>query len=237
MHKNIQETREFLNRLLTLLRLPLNCEVAVFPPFTSLPAAAELLKDSQIGYGAQNLHWEDAGAFTGEIAPGFLSEIGCRYCLVGHSERRNLFGESDDICNRKVKAALRHQLRPILCCGETLEQRKQNQTIEVIRRQLEKGLKGITTPDLEIAYEPVWAIGTGQNASPEQAEEVHHWIRLWLERRFGSQAVQVRIIYGGSVKPDNALLLLARPDIDGLLVGGASLEVNSFAAIVNSCHK
>lgn len=237
MHKSIGETRKFLRQLLKILKPHPSCEVAVFPSFTSLPAAADILHNTSIHYGAQNVHWEDSGPFTGEISPRFLSEIGCHYCIIGHSERRHLFGETDEICNRKIKAAQTHGLRPIFCCGETLAERKENETIKVIRRQLEKGLRGITNPEIDIAYEPVWAIGTGQNATPAQAEEIHRWIRLWLTRKFGQHASQIRILYGGSVKPENAVSLIAQPNIDGLLIGGASLEINSFGIIVNSCQK
>jgi|UniRef100_A0A7V3PSS2 triosephosphate isomerase len=237
MNKNIRETREFLNQLLNSLKTPLTCEVAIFPPFTSLPAAAEILKNTPIRYGAQNLHWKESGAFTGEIAPVFIAEIGCHYCIVGHSERRRLFGETDEICNLKVKAAQHHRLRPILCCGETLEEQRQNETFNVLHNQLEKGLKDVTIPDFDLAYEPVWAIGTGQNATPEQAEKVHRWIRDWLRNKFADYSLQVRILYGGSVKPENAHQLIAQPDVDGLLIGGASLEVNTFVAIVNSCQR
>ncbi|MEO0009894.1 MAG: triose-phosphate isomerase [candidate division WOR-3 bacterium] len=234
MHKNIRETREFLHSLIKLLRHPLPCEVAIFPPFTSLPAAAEILTDSAIALGAQNVHWEPAGAFTGEISPLFLVELGCRYCIIGHSERRLLFGETDEICNRKIKAAQSAGLRPILCCGETLEERNAHQTIEILRRQLEKGLKGITSNSLDIAYEPVWAIGTGHTATPDQAAEIHNWIHLWLRNRFGDAADRIRVLYGGSVKPENAMALIRQTGVDGLLVGGASLDVNAFTIIVNS---
>uniref|UniRef100_A0A7C1NBP7 Triosephosphate isomerase n=1 Tax=candidate division WOR-3 bacterium TaxID=2052148 RepID=A0A7C1NBP7_UNCW3 len=234
MHKNIRETREFLHSLIKLLRPPLPCEVAIFPPFTSLPAAAEILTDSGIALGAQNVHWEPTGAFTGEISPLFLVELGCRYCIIGHSERRLLFGETDEICNRKIKAAQSAGLRPILCCGETLEERNAHQTIEILRRQLEKGLKGITSADLDIAYEPVWAIGTGHTATPDQAAEIHNWIHLWLRSRFDDAADHIRVLYGGSVKPENAMALIRQTGVDGLLVGGASLDVNTFSIIVNS---
>lgn len=215
--------------LLNTLPQKTSAEVAVFPPFTSLPAVAQVLTGSPIAWGGQNLHWEDSGAFTGEIAPGFLVELGCRFVLVGHSERRQLFGERDDDCGRKVTAAISNGLRPVLCCGETLEQREAGQTFAVIERQLAAGL-----PDsggLEIAYEPVWAIGTGRAATPAQAAEVHAWIRDWL-RRARPTLASVRILYGGSVKPDNAAALLGQPDVNGFLVGGASLDAGSFAGIV-----
>lgn len=237
MNKNIQATREFILRLLQQLAPPLHCEVAIFPPFTSLPAAAEMLAKSPFNLGAQDVHWEFAGAFTGEISPLFLSELGCRYCLVGHSERRQLFRETDEICNRKIKAVQAVGIRPILCCGEQLEERQAGQTIDVVKRQLVAGLANIESPNLDIAYEPVWSIGTGVTATAEQAAEVQHWIRQWLQKRFGTAADQIRILYGGSVKPDNAGALASRPEINGLLVGGASLDVNAFISIVNATQE
>ncbi len=236
MNKGIQETREFVQQLLERLSSPLPAEVAIFPPFTSIPAVAEILKNHHITYGAQNIYWELSGAFTGEISPKFLVELGCRYCLIGHSERRLMFGETDETCNRKVKSALNHNLRPILCCGETLTERENDDTIKVIRRQLERGLRGITSPELDIAYEPVWAIGTGHTATPEQAQEIHYWIRLWLKERFPHNDNSIRTLYGGSVKSKNAASLLNQPDVQGLLVGGASLDIDEFVLIVNSCQ-
>ncbi|MEO0085543.1 MAG: triose-phosphate isomerase [candidate division WOR-3 bacterium] len=206
-----------------------SAEVAVFPPFTSIPAVAEVFAGSHIVWGGQNLHWEDSGAFTGEVAPGFLAELGCRFVLVGHSERRQLFGEQDDGCGRKVAAAIRNGLRPILCCGETLNERETGRTLAVIERQLDAGLP--ESGELEIAYEPVWAIGTGRAATPEQVAEVHARIRDWLRRKRPALA-SARILYGGSVKPDNAASLLDGPDVNGFLVGGASLDAGSFSRIV-----
>lgn len=204
-------------------------EVAVFPPFTSIPAVAEVLAGSHIAWGGQNLHWENSGAFTGEVAPGFLAELGCRYVIVGHSERRHIFAEPDEVCGRKVAAAMRFGLKPVLCCGETLDERETGQTFAVIERQLAAALPD--SGELVIAYEPVWAIGTGRAATPEQVAEVHAWIRNWL-RQLRPALSAVRILYGGSVKPDNAASLLSLPDVDGFLVGGASLVAGSFAAIV-----
>ncbi len=235
MNKGPREAQEFIEKLLERLPSPPPGEIAIFPPFTSIPVVAELLKNQYVNYGAQNLHWESSGAFTGEISPKFLVELGCRYCLVGHSERRQMFGETDETCNRKVKAALNHNLRPILCCGETLTERENDETIKVIRRQIERGLRGVTSSELDIAYEPVWAIGTGHTATPEQAQEVHHWIRLWLKERFPGNDHGIRILYGGSVKSSNATSLLKQPDIQGLLIGGASLNIDEFITIVNSC--
>lgn len=206
-------------------------EVAVFPPLVSIPAVAQALTGSPIAWGAQNMHWEQQGAFTGETSPAFLVDLKCRYVLIGHSERRLLFAEDDAACNRKLLSAQACGLHPILCCGETEAQRQAGQTFVVLSSQLDKGLTGAALGDrLTIAYEPVWAIGTGRNATPAEAGEVHRWIRHWL----GPAGTSTRIIYGGSVRPDNIDLLLAEPDIDGVLVGGASLDVNSFTRIACS---
>ncbi|MEO0074341.1 MAG: triose-phosphate isomerase [candidate division WOR-3 bacterium] len=209
-------------------------EVVVFPPMVSLPAVASVLAGSTIIWGAQNVHWEQQGAFTGETSPLFLVDLNCQYVLVGHSERRLMFAEDDVVCNRKIRAAQKCGLRPILCCGETKAQRKAGQTFDVISAQLREGLTGAELNDqMIIAYEPVWAIGTGSNATPAEAAEVHRWIRSWL----GSAGTATRIIYGGSVSPDNIDLLLAEPEIDGVLVGSASLDVSSFTTIVSSVRK
>ncbi len=234
MNKVPNEAREFARQLLTRVSASATVEVAVFPPFTSIPAVAEVLQGTHISYGAQNMHWESKGAFTGEVSPVFLKELGCTYCIIGHSERRHFFGEGDEACNLKVRAAQAYGLKAVLCCGETLQERQGGETFSVVKRQLEKGLKGIPQPDFEIAYEPVWAIGTGQNATPEQAQEVHSWIRHWLDDNYPAGAKAVRIIYGGSVKPENASTLLQEPDIDGVLVGGASLDLEDFLAIANA---
>ena len=212
-------------------------EVVVCPPFTALPAVAETLHGSAVGLGAQNCHWEDQGAFTGEISPPMLAELGCRMVLLGHSERRHVFREVDEEINRKVGAALRHGLTPILCLGETAEERRQGLTFTVVEGQLRAGLAGLAAEDIGrclLAYEPVWAIGTGVNATPAQAAEVHGYLR-GLISEVGSKdlAQSVRILYGGSVKADNAAPLIEEPDIDGALVGGASLDPRSFIAIAD----
>jgi len=211
-------------------------ELAVFPSFTALPAVADVLRGTAIAYGGQNCHWEPSGAFTGETAPGFLAELGCRYVLVGHSERRTLFGETDETCRKKVLAALAAGLEPLLCCGETLPERESNLTFTVIERQLRSTLVGLpSAASFTIAYEPVWAIGTGRTATPPQAGEVHAFIRPWLSRNLSPEvAERTRLLYGGSVKPDNVVELLRQPDVDGALIGGASLEVASFCAIANA---
>ncbi len=213
-------------------------EVIVAPPFIAIPAVAQALAGSTIGLGAQNMHFEDGGAFTGEISAPMLKECGVRHVILGHSERRRIFGESDEFINKKVKTALRHGLAPILCVGESLEEREAGRTIEVVLGQLNRGLQGWTNAQIAritLAYEPVWAIGTGRNATPEQAQSVHGAIRGALEERPGATPPRrTRILYGGSVTPENVDSLIAKPDIDGALVGGASLKADAFARIVRA---
>ena len=215
-------------------------DVLVAPPATALSAAAEALRGGAVLLGAQNMHWEDEGAFTGEVSPRMLRDAGCTHVILGHSERRQLFAESDENVARKAQAAFRHGLIPIVCVGETLAERDSDRTMEVVERQLERALRGLT-PDQAaaavIAYEPVWAIGTGRNATPEQAQEVHAFIRKLASRSHGEgAAAAVRILYGGSVKPDNAAALLGQADVDGALVGGASLKAGSFLEIVRAAR-
>jgi len=211
-------------------------EVVLIPPFTSLAAVAGIVKDSPVRLGGQNCHWEDKGAFTGEISPLMLKEAGCRYVLAGHSERRQYFGETDATVNRRLRAALRHGLTPVFCLGETLAEREQGRTEARIVEQLEGGLNGLTGEEfgrIVVAYEPVWAIGTGQTATPGQAEEVHSLLRDRLAKKYGQAPSGCAIIlYGGSVKPDSAFSLYQEKNIDGFLVGGASLEAGSFTAII-----
>lgn len=236
MYKGAREAGEFVRLLAERIGAEKDREVVVFPPFTSIPAVAQVLKElnSTIVYGAQDVFWEAEGAFTGEVSPVFLAELGCRYVLVGHSERRHLLGESDEMCRLKVAAALQHGLRPILCCGETLQEREAGETTDVIKKQLTAGLSGVLAEaNFDIAYEPVWAIGTGKNATGDQIEEVHNFIRHWLSARFNKDGERIRIIYGGSVKPANIDSLMAQPSVDGVLVGGASLDLDSFVRIVN----
>ena len=213
-------------------------EVIVCPPYTALAAVADALRGSHIGLGAQDLFWEPQGAFTGEVSPRMLADAGCRYVIIGHSERRTLFGETDDTVRRKLGAARQHGLQPIVCIGETLAQREAGRTFEVLPRQLEGALTQLAPADAEsliLAYEPVWAIGTGRNATPEQAQEVHAFIRRWAAKRFGERAAEsLRIQYGGSVTTANAASLLQQPDVDGALVGGASLKADAFSAIVKA---
>lgn len=211
-------------------------EVVVCPPFTALDAVAEECKELGIGLGAQNMHWEASGAFTGEVAPQMVKDVGCQYVIIGHSERRQYFGETNETVNAKVKAALANQLIPIMCVGETLEQRETGITDRICREQVVEGLQGIDAAKLRrlvVAYEPIWAIGTGKSASAKDAEHVINYIRSVLADLLGADiAKDIRIQYGGSVKPDNIEELMAQPNIDGALVGGASLKADSFAAIV-----
>jgi triosephosphate isomerase (TIM) len=215
-----------------------NVEVAVCPPFVYLIPVAQALASSHVKLGSQDVYFETKGAFTGEISCEMLKDCGCRYVIIGHSERRHILGENDKLINAKLKAVIAAGLSPILCVGEKLEERDANQTEKVIETQLKGGMDGLTAQqlkDLVIAYEPVWAIGTGRNATPEQAQEVHQFIRNWLTNKFGAAFAQaVRIQYGGSVKADNAASLMAKPDVDGALVGGASLKADDFLKIIQA---
>ena len=212
-------------------------DVVLCPPYTSLQAVGRAIENTLVRLGAQNMHWENSGAFTGEISAAMLRDLYCHYVILGHSERRQLFQETDHDVNTKVKAALAATLNPIMCVGETLEERESGKTEDVITRQVETGLQDIgnNLGGLIVAYEPVWAIGTGKTATPEQAQDVHHFIRELLQKQFGeAKAGATRIQYGGSVKPDNAKALMSQPDIDGGLIGGASLETRAFVEIVKS---
>ncbi len=240
MNKNLQESIDLIRALLSDEPSSLSAAVRVIicPPFTSLPVAAELLRGSRTLLGAQNMSEHDEGAFTGEISWKMLKSVGCTYVILGHSERRQFFRESDDLINRKARKALATGLIPIVCVGETLEQRERGVTTEVVSLQVRGVVAGISRASVEkmiIAYEPVWAIGTGRNATPDQAQEVHREIRSLLSVMHGKECSEKVVIqYGGSVKPDNAGMLLAQPDIDGALVGGACLISNSFWEIVRS---
>jgi triosephosphate isomerase (TIM) len=235
MHKTIAEALEFTKELQQLGPCG-DREVVLAPPFTALAAVGQTLLQQGFALAAQNCHWEEQGAYTGEVSLGMLRDVGCRYVIVGHSERRQLFGETDDAVQKKVAAVFRHQLLPILCVGETLAEREANRTFEVVSRQLTRALEGLPSGQAErlvIAYEPVWAIGTGKTATPAQAQEVHAFLREHCQTLYDKTvAKHIRIVYGGSVKPDNVDTLMAQPDIDGLLVGGASLEVASFKRII-----
>ncbi|MBV9340889.1 MAG: triose-phosphate isomerase [Acidobacteria bacterium] len=236
MYKNVVETREFFREFLPLVAGHERDEIVVCPPYVDVPAAVESVKASQVAIGAQDVHWKDEGAFTGEISPRMLADVGCTHVIVGHSERRQYFLETDDSVNLKLKAALGHGLTPIVCVGEVLEEREAGLTEDVLRRQCARAFHAISAKKaakLVIAYEPVWAIGTGKTATPEMASEAHVLIRGEAAKVFGEDfAQQLRILYGGSVKPENAKALMAEPEIDGALVGGASLAVKSFVAIV-----
>ena len=235
MHGTIAEAKGLAEAIRDGLKRPRGVEVAICPPFTALTAVSEVLAGSPVLLGAQNCHWEDKGAFTGEISPPMLVDLGCRLVLVGHSERRHLFHETDDEINKRVGAALRHGLRPLLCVGETADERRQGLTFTVVEGQLRAAWAGLSPEAIGrccLAYEPVWAIGTGLTATPGQAGEVHGYLR-GLISELGSRelAQSVRILYGGSVKPDNAAAFTEEPDIDGVLVGGASLDAPGFISI------
>jgi triosephosphate isomerase len=236
MHATLGEARALVRGLAERVGNRTDREVLVAPPFTALAAVAEAVRGSRILVAAQNMHQEDKGAFTGEISPLMVRDAGATHVVLGHSERRQLFGETDEVVRRKVEAALKHDLIPVVCVGETLAERDADQTFAVVDRHLDGVLTHVEAPQAErvvIAYEPVWAIGTGRTATPQQAQEVHLHIRLRLAERFGdATAARMRIQYGGSVKAANAAALMAEPDIDGALVGGASLDAAEFAAIV-----
>jgi len=239
MNKTPSETGDFFEAFLPLFPEAVAVDIVVAPPFVSIPAAASEAGGSEaVSLAAQNMSHEASGAFTGEVSAAMLNELGVAYVILGHSERRTLYGEDDAVINRKVHAALAAGLCPILCIGESLEERDAGRLESVLTGQLEGSLAGIDAAQLAgivLAYEPVWAIGTGRTASPEQAQEAHAYVRSVLARLFGDEAAAaVRIQYGGSAKPDNAGELIAQPDIDGFLVGGASLDPESFAAIVRS---
>lgn len=236
MFKTTAEAVALASALVELLKNVDDVEVAVCPPFTALHAVSKVLAGSGIALGAQDLHWEKEGAYTGEISAPMLLDVGCRYVIVGHSERRQYFGETDGMINKKTRAALTHHLIPIVCVGETLEERETGRTFEVIEGQVRGSLADLTPEQgksLVIAYEPVWAIGTGRTALPSQANGAQGFIRKLLADRFGQEiSDRIPILYGGSVKPDNIAALMAEPEIDGALVGGASLDAPSFAKIV-----
>lgn len=235
MNKSLKDAQQYGQELLPLLADYSGVEVVVCPPFTSLTLMSQIYAGSKIKLGAQNLFWEMKGAYTGEISPAMLVDAGCTYVILGHSERRQIMGENDAIINRKVRAALDAGLIPILCVGETLQERENNRAREVVKEQLVRDLKNITfvPPGLVIAYEPVWAIGTGVNASSDDAQEMIGFIRSYLAKIYDRElADSVRILYGGSVNEENVAEFMGEVDIDGALVGGASLQANSFARIV-----
>jgi triosephosphate isomerase (TIM) len=236
MFKTVHEAVVFAKEFRNLVKDTTDVEIVVAPPFTALHSVAEAVRNSTVGVAGQNLHWEREGAFTGEVSAGMLKEAGAEYVIIGHSERRRLFHETDETVNRKLVAALAAELTAIVCIGETLEEREKNETLAVLDRQIKAGLDGLTgeqVASLVIAYEPVWAIGTGRNATPQQAGEAHAHIRSRVRQWFGGPAADhCHVIYGGSVKPDNIHELVLLPDVDGALVGGASLDVKAFSDIV-----
>ena len=236
MHKTVPEAVALAKQLKEAFPEVGDRDIVIAPPFTALRPVSEILKGSAVHLSAQNMHWEEKGAYTGEISPAMLIDAGCEFVILGHSERRTLFGETGEIVNRKMHAALKAGLRPIFCIGETLEQRKSGATFTILQKQIKEGLNNIDSSDIRqvaLAYEPVWAIGTGETATPAQAQEAHRVIRETLASIFGQgYASQAVIMYGGSVNPGNIRSLMEQPDINGALVGGASLEFATFTGII-----
>jgi triosephosphate isomerase len=241
MYKTVADAVKYVKEFRGLVKDIGDVEIVLAPTFTAVHAAAEAARNSNVLIAAQDLYWEREGAYTGEIGAPMIREAGAEYVIVGHSERRTLFGETDATVNRKAVAAFAAGLTPIVCIGETLDQRERNETFDVLDRQIKAGLDGLTAEQmglLVLAYEPVWAIGTGRNATPEQANEAHGHIRQRLRQWFGADAAaQCHVIYGGSVKPDNIYDLITRPEVDGALVGGASLDVRGYYEIVTRCRR
>jgi triosephosphate isomerase (TIM) len=236
MFKTVADTVKYVKEFRGLVKDVQGVDIVIAPPFTAIHAAAEAARNSNVAIAAQDMFWEREGAFTGQVSAPMLQEAGAEYVIIGHSERRTLFGETDATVNRKLAAAIAAGLTPIACIGETLDQRERNETFDVLDRQIKQGLDGLSSDQvgqLVIAYEPVWAIGTGRNATPAQAAEAHGHIRKRLRQWFSPDAAELcRVIYGGSVKPDNIRELVSQPDVDGALVGGASLAVRGFVEIV-----
>jgi triosephosphate isomerase len=237
MFKTCPEAVEAASQLVNLSTGVTNTEIMIAPTFTSLALVSEKIKGTNVGLGAQNLYWEAQGAYTGEISAQMLLSAGCSYVIIGHSERRQFFGETDESVNEKINAAIQAKLIPIMCIGETESERDADKTFSVLDKQVKMGLEGLFSGDLSslvIAYEPIWAIGTGKTATSNQAQEVHLFLRSLLEKKFDKNlAESTRILYGGSVKPDNVTELMSMPDIDGALVGGASLDPEVFSKIVH----
>jgi triosephosphate isomerase len=237
MYKTQAEARAFFAEFLPLVAQSTDCDIVIAPPFTSIAAAVAAAKGSNVAIGGQNLYWQTQGAFTGEVSAGMLAEAGCRYVIIGHSERRQFFGDNDGAVAQKARAAVADGLTPIVCVGESLADREDGRTQEVLSQQFLGGPASLTPDEFSrilLAYEPVWAIGTGRTATPEIAGAAHAFIRRCVHDQFSAElAAHVRILYGGSVKPDNIQELQAQPDLDGALIGGASLQARSFAAIVN----
>jgi len=238
MNMNLHQSQKLVSEIINGLGKDNKVEVILCPPFTSLNEVNFLLKGTPVKLGAQNMYYEESGAYTAEISADMLKSVGCEYVILGHSERRVIFNESDELINKKMKTALAKELKPIFCIGELLEQRESGETMKVVSSQIEKGLEGITAEQMKnviIAYEPVWAIGTGKTATPEQAQEVHSFIREIVAKKYSASVAENLIIqYGGSVKPENSGELLSQKDIDGALVGGACLKADSFLSIITS---
>ncbi len=235
MYKTAGEAAGFVKAFLPMVVDLRGVEIVLAPPYPAIGTVAELVRGSGVGVASQNVHFADEGAYTGEVSPRMVKDAGATHCIIGHSERRQYYAEDDESVNRKVRAALAAGLTPIFCLGETLAQREAGKTFDVVEGQLGGGLREVPAaegPRVVVAYEPVWAIGTGVTATPEQAQEVHAFLRVRLKELWGGAAASVRILYGGSVKPDNIAALMAKEDIDGALVGGASLSAESFARIV-----
>jgi len=235
MNKTISETLDFLRDFIPSVKDVSDVDIVIAPPFTSLAVAGDAIKGTNIKLAAQDMFWEEKGAFTGEVSAAMIMDAGCSHVIIGHSERRQYFNEDDSVINKKIKAAKKAGLGVIFCCGESLEERESGRTFDVIRSEVEKGLDGVESDGLVLAYEPIWAIGTGRTATPEQAQEVHAFIRSILVKLYGAAADSIRILYGGSVTPDNVETLMACKDVNGGLVGGASLKPDSFAKLV--CYK
>lgn len=236
MYKTSSEAGKTASELVKLVADTVDVDIMIAPAFTALDPVAKVVKGSRVSLGAQNLHWESEGAYTGEVSAAMLVAIGCTYVIIGHSERRQYFGETDQSVNKKLRAAVDAKLIPVVCIGETEDERESGQTFSVLDKQIKRGLKEFLANELQsliIAYEPVWAIGTGKTATKDQAQEAHQYIRSLIEGGYGNTLAQsTRILYGGSVKPDNITELMQMPDIDGALVGGASLKADSFSRIV-----
>jgi triosephosphate isomerase (TIM) len=235
MNKTLAETREFLRSFAPAVQRVTDVDIVIAPPFTALSAAADEIKDSNVQLAAQDIFWEEKGAYTGEVSPLMLLDAGCKHVIIGHSERRQYFSEEDVIVNKKIKAAKKAGLGVIFCVGESLDEREAGKAFDVIKREIELGLAEVGHGNIVVAYEPIWAIGTGRTATTEQAQEIHAYIRKILGNLYGNKAEDIRILYGGSVTPDNVDSLMACKDVNGALVGGASLKPESFAKIV--CFK
>ncbi|MSR76905.1 MAG: triose-phosphate isomerase [Candidatus Omnitrophica bacterium] len=238
MFKTVDEAVSLVQTIKAGVSRGADSQIVICPPFTALYAVSKALEGSRIDLGAQNMHPENEGAYTGEISPPMLKDVGCRYVILGHSERRQYFKETSVFINEKVKTALKYSLVPIVCIGETLQEREAKQQFEIVKAQMEQTFKDLSKEEmlkLVIAYEPIWAIGTGRTASPEQAEQMQSYIRRLLKETYSSEsAVKIQIIYGGSVKPDNIAALMKKPNVDGALVGGASLKAETFVQIVQN---